>query len=330
VLDKPEGDNWNLEFINAPAAWDITTGSQAVRVAVVDADMDAEHPDLIDSVSSTFVKRTTIADGHGTHVAGTLCAQGNNNRGVSGIAWNCDLRLYDFGGVSTVRALQTMVKAVNDGAHIVNMSLQWIDNGQCGKPGTPDTLQKVRETNAIFARAIEFAQKKGQDVLWVFASGNECRDVRYASPASLVERFPDNVIVVSSIEVTGKLSPFSNFGDLVSVAAPGSQILSTLPQTCDAGVCTEQYGLKSGTSMAAPHVSGLAALVKAAHPSFSAAQIKRCIMDAATTPIQGRSFKTISAPEAVLCGDDFPSSASSQPVGGGGAASTSGTPSGGQ
>jgi subtilisin family serine protease len=82
--------------------------------------------------------------------------------------------------------------------------------------------------------------------------------------------------------------------------------------------------------MAAPHVSGLAALVKAAHPSFSAAQIKQCILDAAVTPIQGRSFKTISAPKAVLCGDDLSSSSTSQPVGGGGIATTPGTPSGGQ
>ena len=95
-----------------------------------------------------------------------------------------------------------MVQSVKDGARIVNMSLQWIDNNDCGVAGTATTLQKVSENNAVLARAILFAEREDKDVLWVFAAGNECRDAKFASPASLTDRFPLNTMAVASINET--------------------------------------------------------------------------------------------------------------------------------
>jgi subtilisin family serine protease len=307
---QPGGNNWNLETIKAPSAWDLTTGDSSVVVAVIDGDFDRNHGDLDANVTSHNGPRTSSFQGHGTHVAGTICAEGNNSEGVAGVSWDCSLRLYEFGGASAVKAQEAMVKAVKDGARIVNMSLQWIDNNQCGTPGTAQTLQKVADNNAVLQRGILFALRENRDVLWVFAAGNECRDVKYASPASLTHNFPLNTIAVAAVTSSGPLSWFSNFGELVTVAAPGGDasqgIFSTMPRSCVLWIfCTDEYGPMAGTSMAAPHVSGLAALVLARNPDFSAQQIKQCIVaGAASSGAQvgaGHSFKVIHAPDAIEC-----------------------------
>ena len=301
---SPAGNNWGLEFIKAPSAWDINTGDPSVVVGVLDFDIDSDHGDLNDNVAAKIGPR--IPDtGHGTHVAGTISAEGNNNKGVTGVCWDCSLRLYELSSGSSVMAQQSMVQAVNEGARIVNMSLQWIDNNQCGTAGTATTLQKVKENNDVLGRAVLFALRENKDVLWVFAAGNECRDAKFASPASLTNNFPLNTIAIASINEDGGLRATSNFGDLVTVAAPGENILSTMPRSCFLFVfCSDQYGEKSGTSMAAPHVSGLAALVRAEHPDFSASQVKSCILSAAQSQgasISGHDFKVINAPAAVTC-----------------------------
>jgi subtilisin family serine protease len=216
--------------------------------------------------------------------------------------------MFDFGARSPVLATDAMIRAVDQGASVINISLQWVDNSQCGSQGTSPTLKKVQETNAIFGRAIEYARKQNKDVLWVIAAGNECRDTKYATPASLVEKYPQDVVVVGSIDQDGRLSSFSNYGDLVDVAAPGGGILSTLPRTCAANqagelVCKDEYGVKSGTSMAAPHVSGLAVLIRSAHPEFNARRVKACIVNFATRPIQSHDFNIVDAEKSVQCGE---------------------------
>jgi len=309
--DNPGGNNWNLEYIQAPTAWDTTTGTSDIVVAIIDNDFDDDHGDLDDNIVSLSGARTDVG-GHGTHVAGIIGAEGNNDRGVTGVSWDCSLRLYDIGSGSlqilALSAQQAMVQAVNEGARIVNMSLQWIDNNQCGTPGTNNTLQRVSENNAILGRAILYAERENLDVFWVFAAGNECRDSKYASPASLTFNFPLKTMAVASVNDNGQLSAFSNFGDLVTVAAPGENILSTTPRSCPIPFlpifCSDQYDTMSGTSMAAPHVSGLAALVWSEHPDFSASQVKQCILSAAQsigTSIPGHDFRVINAPGAVEC-----------------------------
>ena len=308
--DNPSGNKWNLEYIKALSAWDINTGSRDITVAVIDGDIDGNHGDLINNVVSSTGIRDSSFENHGTQVSGIICAEGNNNRGVAGISWVCSLRLYSIERdptlelMSPVEAQEVMVNAVQEGARIVNMSLQWIDVNEC-IPGTDATLQRVAEHNAIFARAILFAERENRDVLWVFGAGNECRDTQFSSPASLTRNFPLNTITVASIGRGGNLSNFSDFGDLVTVAAPGEEIWTTRSRTCFLWIfCTDNYGLFGGTSASTPHVSGLAALVWSEHPDFSATQIKSCILSAAQSDgadISGHDFKVINAPEAVKC-----------------------------
>lgn len=307
----PGGDNYGLELVKAPSAWDLTTGSSSVAIGILDGDFDAKHGDLDGNILSNVGSRTTSFNGHGTHVAGIAGAEGNNAQGVTGMSWDPSLRLYDFssgfvGGTSAIRAQAAMVQAVKNGVAIVNMSLQWIDNNQCGTPGTAATLKKVDENNDILAQGILYGLRQDQEILWVFAAGNECRDAKYASPASLVDRFPLNSITVASVRSGAGLSGFSNFGDLITVAAPGSDILSTIPRTCliFGLFCTDRYGKKSGTSMAAPLVSGLAALILSKHPGFTAEEVKKCIVGAAKahgTAVPGHAFKVVNAPKAIEC-----------------------------
>ena len=106
-----------------------------------------------------------------------------------------------------------MVQVVDAGAKIVNMSMQFIYNNQCGMPGTDETRLQVVETNAM---------REGKDVLRVFATGNECREAICVAPASLTLHYPDNTIAVASIDQSGGLSSFSNGGSRVEISAPGS------------------------------------------------------------------------------------------------------------
>jgi len=322
-VSTPVGNNWNFEFIDAPAAWDINTGSSNVSVAVIDTNFYKDHEDLKNNIVS-FTGTSTSSGGHGTHVAGTICAEGNNGIGVAGVSWHCSLRLYDYNsgslGTTALKAQGHMVQAANDGARIVNMSLQWIDNNKCGTPGTDQTLKSVAENNAILGRSILYAERNNLDVLWIFAAGNECRDSKYASPASLTYNFPLNTMAVAAVDGNGDLAPFSNFGNLVTVAAPGVTIFSTVGRSCPIPFiplwCSDTYENYwwswsrlsyipwSGTSMAAPHVSGLASLILSEHTDFSASQTKNCILSAAQRwgrAVSGHTFKVINASEAVKC-----------------------------
>lgn len=199
-----------------------------------------------------------------------------------------------------------MVDAVDDGARVVNMSLQFIFNNTVVVI-TDEVIQLTDDTNDIFGRSLLYAQQTDRDVLWVFAAGNESgRDARFTAPGGLAARFPTNTMAVAAIGLTGDIAGFSNQGDLISVAAPGVDIFSTIPRTgCFLGFgCDDNYDFKSGTSMAAPHVSGLAGLVISNDPSRTAAEVKTCIVAAAAsegTAVAGHDFFVIDAPGAIEC-----------------------------
>ena len=330
---NPDGRNWNLELIKAPSAWDITTGDRDVPIAVIDADINPDHEDL----SANVDKHEGIPipqpekEGHGTHVSGIACAAGNNGVGITGVAWECSLRAYEFGFdvlvdptnpptwedfFTPAQGLDRMVEAAKDGARVVNMS--WGQAfGECALGLLdPDPLPKLEMTNDIFARGVLFAEHIGQDVLWVAGAGNRPCDANLFSPASLTSQFPLSVISVASANRTGGLSRFSGRGPSVTVAAPGGeenllqepilQVFSTLSQNhCKflwAFDCSP-YGESWGTSQATPHVTGLASLVLSAH-DFSAAQVKACIVAGAESDgiaIDGQAFHVINAPSAVQC-----------------------------
>lgn len=253
------GQQWHLTKIDASAAWDVTTGADnPVTIAIVDTGIDGTHPDLAGRVGTGFngivhqpIPAGTNSDDywHGTHVAGIAAADGNNGIGGAGISWGATLmpvKILDATGYGTYSDLaEGIMWAVDHGARVINMSLG-------GQAGTAD------ETNTLTA-AINYAWQKG--ALLVAAAGNEGNTGNPLDyPAAL-----DHVLSVAATTAQDQRASFSNYNRFVGVAAPGSGIYSTIPGG--------GYASHSGTSMATPIVSGLAALLLSANPSLSGDQL---------------------------------------------------------
>jgi thermitase len=242
-------DQWGLPVVNAPEAWDMTTGSSDVTVAVLDTGIDATHPDLAGRVvpGYDFVNRDADASddhGHGTQVAGIVGAIGNNATGVAGVNWGTRLMpvkvLNSSGsGYSSVIA-EGITYAADQNAEVINMSLGGSD-----------------ATGAL-AAAAEYAYDKGSTL--VAASGNSGNGVLMHPAAH------EKVIAVGSLRDATSLSTFSNYGNGLSLVAPGQSIYTT---RLGGG-----YVRPSGTSFAAPFVSGLAAMLSGIDPSLSPADIQ--------------------------------------------------------
>ncbi|MFQ5705877.1 MAG: S8 family peptidase [bacterium] len=278
-------DMFGLDKIDAPQAWDKQKGAKSIVVGVIDTGADHEHEDLkanmwrntgeigngkenngIDDDGNGFVDDFQGWDfvqrdndpfddnEHGTHVSGTIGAVGNNGTGVVGVNWTVSIMPLKFlnaqGSGTTDDAIDAILYGVNMGANVLSNS--W------GGGGFSRALED----------AIKFANQHG--VLFVAAAGNASSN-NDSFPTFPANYAIDNVIAVASSTSSDNLSGFSNFGKkTVHLAAPGSNILSTLPRN--------KYGLLSGTSMATPHVSGAAALVWAQFPNATMKQIKARIV----------------------------------------------------
>ena len=263
--------------IGATEAWKITTGRQQVVAAVIDTGLAWPHPEFNENIWTNqielngapevdddqngyvddvhgwnFVSQTnSFKDdmGHGTHVSGTIGARGDNHVGVAGVAWNVSLmplKALDQTGAGTLaQAIEAIQYAILMKAQIINAS--W---------GSYDK-------SALLEQAIQGAAEAG--ILFVAAAGNDHlnNDKRPVFPASFDL---SNLLVVAAIDSKGNLAQFSNFGwKQVALAAPGVSILSVIP---------EGYTTYSGTSMAAPHVSGAAVLLLSAEPQLTGQQVK--------------------------------------------------------
>jgi subtilisin family serine protease len=274
-------DMWGLYNVKADAAWDTQTGSTDVVVAVSDTGLDLTHPDMqgniwnnadeipgngidddnngyVDDVNGwNFIANTnnpTDDHGHGTHVSGTISATTNNGLGVAGICWNAKImpvKFLDEGGYgSDADGASTIIYAADNGAKVINCS--W------GGNGSPQVLND----------AIAYATGKGVTV--VCAAGNLDVDAGSFWPGG-----NDNVLTVGATDNNDEKALFSNFGNAVEVSAPGVDILSLKAANTNLGDNNvgDDYLRLSGTSMAAPHVSGLAALLSSQHPSWTSNQI---------------------------------------------------------
>jgi len=251
VPDDPRlGEQWGIDALHLPDAWDTATGDGIV-IAIVDTGIDIDHPDLrkriVDGYDFVDNDDTPRDDnGHGTHVAGIAAAAGNNGRGITGAAPDAlimPVRVLDTDGTGNERTIARGITwAAEHGADVINLSL--------GEVGFASRVIKGGPLN----RAIR--QAAGLGSLVVAASGNEGaagRQFRIAVP----------VVLVGAIDDTGAAAEFSNFGDQRAVVAPGVDILSTAP-TYPTTVWpdgTDGYEMLEGTSMAAPFVSGVAALL---------------------------------------------------------------------
>src|SRR3954447_6375114 len=265
--------------INVEAAWQLRT--EAVpTVAVVDSGVDLEHPDLKANLLSggkDFVDGDTVPqdeNGHGTHVAGTIGAIGDNGTGVTGVAWKAHMlpvRVLDKDGsadVSTVIAGEKY--AADHDAKIVNLSL----GGAWPSQAEYDTLRNATHT------------------LFVVAAGNDGADVDHSDSYPCAYDLP-NVVCVAATGGHDELASFSNYGaSTVDLAAPGVDILSTYPRgTGDQGLA--DYEWLSGTSMATPEVAGAAALVLSADSTLTPWQVRGKLL-AGADPVASLANKVAS------------------------------------
>lgn len=303
------GFQWNLNLIQMPAAWEITTGSSNVIAAVLDTGI-RNHPELNANLLSTgydFIDNDhdpteplfPTASFHGTHVAGTIAAMGNNDSGMAGISWNTKIMpvrvLGSLGRGSDTAILNGMRYAaglVNSSgtrphqrAHIINMSL-------AGAEACTSLYQNT--INEVIAAG----------VVVVAAAGNEGENLSPTTPASC-----QGVISVAAVDPSVRLTSYSNYQPYVTVAAPGGElshihdaILSTL---LTSGFNQFYYKFQQGTSMAAPHVTGVAALMLSVNPSLSPAQVKSILSGTAQSVIVARnegngSIMNVSIPFGLL------------------------------
>lgn len=247
-------NQWALPKIQAPQAWDLTRGSSTIRIAILDTGIDQDHEDLGTKIvaNRNFTTSRTVDDryGHGTHVAGIAAAITDNGKGVAGVGFTTSLMnvkvLGDNGSGQYSWIANGIVWAADNGAHVINMSL--------GGSSTSSTLES----------AVKYAYQKG--VVLVAAAGND-----NTSSPSYPAYYAECIAVAATDQNDAKAS-FSNYGDWVDIAAPGVSIYSTLPNHANR-IGIRNYGYLSGTSMAAPHVAGVAALIKARYPTLTNAQI---------------------------------------------------------
>ncbi|GAB4531927.1 MAG: hypothetical protein Kow0063_11870 [Anaerolineae bacterium] len=254
--DPSYGLQWGLSKIKAPSAWDITTGTSEVIIAIVDTGIDLEHPDLncpgkLLSGYDFYNNDSNPDDdhGHGTHVAGIAAACTNNATGVAGLAWGARLmpvKVLSSGGTGTYEQVAAgIIYATDHGADIINLSL----GGSAGS----DTL----------FNAVQYAHSRGR--LVVAATGNNAGPVLY--PAAYAA-----AMAVAATTSTDQRAWFSNYGPETDIAAPGVSIYSTFPGS---------YGYLDGTSMATPFVSGLAALIWSFNPDLPRDQVRGVIESSA-------------------------------------------------
>ncbi len=273
---------WALRKVGALCAWDRTTGSAEVIVAIVDSGVDPTHPDLVDRLRTDgydFVDDDSDPrdeHGHGTHVAGIVAAVLNNNEGVAGLAPDVTIlpvRVMDVRGRGSDRAIARGIRfSADKGAKVINLSL-----------GATLTLN-ADEPSVLVNDAIVYAQQQG--ALVVVAAGNDAVPL----PNAIAVDNPD-VLVVAATDERDRKAPFSNSGPWVAVSAPGVRILSTMP-TYDVFLTSDRlppderfqrnYDYMSGTSQATPYVAALAALLFSANPEWSAAEVAETIRSNAT------------------------------------------------
>jgi len=307
AADPNEAAQWDMQMIKADQAHAVTDGSRNVVVGVLDSGIEATHPDLApnidaadsvscvdagrpDTTSTAWLDSKAPGGYHGTHVAGTIAAA-RNGIGIVGVAPNVRLAsvkvVNDDGFIYPEYAVCGFVWAGLKHMDVTNNSY-FVDPFEFFCDDQPDQ----HAAKEAVRRAVNWSTEQG--VVHAAAAGNESYDLANKTTDSIspddstpilrtinsgcndIPTELDGVVTVSSVQrfpagtLSSRLSGFSNRGlGVIDVAAPGSSILSTLPRTTVAS----GYGLLSGTSMASPHVAGVLALMKSAHPDWTPAQM---------------------------------------------------------
>lgn len=298
--DSRFGEQWSLNNtgqtggtvdadIDAPEAWELVTGNSDVVVGLIDSGVDYTHPDLASNIWTNpgeipddgldndgngyvddfygwdFVNGDNDPlddNGHGTHVAGTLAAIGNNANGVTGVAWNSKIMALKFLNSSGVGSIAGAVAAMSYATSMCERGVNIrMTNNSWGGGGYSQALADAIEASAQC------------DMLFLASVGNKNADTD-VTPSYPASYNLDNVIAVAASDGNDTKAAFSDFGSTsVDLAAPGVGILSTARGG--------GYSVKSGTSMAVPHVSGVAALAWSAVPDASYQQVRDAILGGA-------------------------------------------------
>lgn len=288
---------WGMQTIEAEAAWDRSVGREKIIVAVSDTGVDYTHEDLRDQMWVNAIEQNGRAgvdddgngcvddiygcdlanhdgnpmpsteDGmafHGTHVAGIIGAKPNNGKGVAGVAWNVKIMAAKGFADQTMNGtlanlIDSIYYSANNGARIINCS--W------GGSGSPSSAERD---------AIRYAGNKG--ILVVVAAGNNGMNAGGFTPASISE-----ALTVGAINMRGLYSSFSNYGTAIDLLAPGGDIVNgSTTEGIYSTVPGNSYWAEVGTSMAAPFVSGVAALVLSVNSRLSLSQLENILIRSAT------------------------------------------------
>jgi serine protease len=327
--DPRYDEQWNYPLLELPAAWDITTGSSDVVVAVVDSGILSQHPDLSGKLIAGYdfisdVSNALDGDGidnnpedlatsyHGTHVAGIIAGSTNNAVGTSSISWQTSimpLRVLGASGGNLYDATQAIRYAAgmdNDSgelpvnpADIINLSIG--GTGYCPS-SYRDLLSEVRQ----------------RDILVIAAAGNGGKGNSQFLPANC-----NDVIAVSAVDLNREITDYSNYGNSIDIAAPGGRddidsdsngfvdaILSLSAESSGGGL-NYNYNYRFGTSMATPHVSGILSLMLAVNPNLSVDDIEQMLISGLLTDDLGISgadtlygYGLINARKAVTAASD--------------------------
>lgn len=275
--DPAFNQQWALQKIQAETAWNTTKGSNTVKVAVIDSGVDYTHPDLVGHVSQGydfFNNDNNPMDtcGHGTHVSGIIGAVTNNNIGIAGANWNVNImavkalgKVGDKCGSNGASVINSIYYAADNGADIINMSLG--GSGTC-------------TSSSPHQQAINYARNRG--VIVIVAAGNEDSDASTKTPASC-----SGVITIGATGASDERASYSNYGNLVTLAAPGG---NKTGGTCTSANCIystfiqagqQGYAAAAGTSMASPYAAGAAALLLSVNPNLSHDQVKNILVSSA-------------------------------------------------
>jgi len=253
--DPYYANEWHLATVGANAAWDFTTGSNSVIIAILDTGMDLSHPELGPKAVAGWNFNDNNSDnsdvnGHGTAVAGAAAAASNNAVGVASLAWNClimPIRISDANGsASYSAAANALIWAADHGARVANISYMMSDS------------------STVASAAQYFENRTGGGVVTVSA-GNY----------STFDSSPDNpyVLTISATDATDSVASWSNTGNNIDLAAPGTNIYTTTPGG--------GFGSGSGTSFSAPVVAGAAALVLSVNPGLTGPEVQDILMRSA-------------------------------------------------
>lgn len=258
--DPYYNQQWGPQDIKANLAWDKVSSAQraGVTIAILDTGINANHEDLQASIvpGYNFIDNNNNpvdGHGHGTHVAGIAAAITNNGKGIAGVAGGAKIMpikvMNDSGSGDYASIINGIKYAADHGAQVISMSL--------GGPGYSQAMQD----------AVNYAISRGASV--VAASGNSNSAVAFPGNC-------DGVITVGAVGSNNQRASFSNYGPEMDVVAPGVNIISSYKGNANS------YTAMSGTSMATPFVAGVTALVKAANPNLTSAQVTQIIDQAAT------------------------------------------------